>query len=664
MGALEDRTEARLRRGEGLALVPELSELAAEAPLRERVRGQLMRALYQVGRQAEALAEYDRVRELLAEELGDDPGPELQRLHLQILDQADELEVAAVAAPRRQRPATNVPAATGPVIGRETAITQAQQLLGAGRLVTLTGPGGAGKTTLALEVARRERPPPDGTWLVELAALRDATEVVGAVAAAIGGDVGEVVSGDLGGLSDALADRELLLVVDNAEHVVDQVAALASALLRSTPSVRLLVTSRESLAVDGELVWSLPPLGLPEEGAADPAVVGASPAVDLLLDRIRRHDPRFTLTAEQTPAAVSIVRRLDGIPLAIELAAARTRVMSLPELADALDDRFAVLTGGGRDTPSRQRTLRAAIDASWDLLDDDLQVAWAALAVPVGRFDHGLAQRLLAAAGVRRPSLDVLGELTARSVVTASTSEDAARFLMLGSLRAYGMERLRELGLDRAVRLGHLDGVIEMVTGCHRAGPPGQFRVDLTGLATWLDEARAALHTGRELGELRRVQQLAGGLGWHWLLGGHAREGIGWLDAGLGARDGAPPGPCRGRRRRSGRSGRCRRAGRCDGRVAPGLRAPDHGPDRSCRRAVRGGPRPRRSGPHATGRPGGRLGTRPGARHRHRRDRPGHRTGACPTAGHRGSGTVPPGAGAGAGGAHAAPVGGRCGRRR
>ncbi len=540
--AWEDRAEARLRRGDGAELIPELTELVSSEPLRERIRGQLMRALYQAGRQADALAEFARTRELLAEELGVDPGPELQRLHLQVLDQADELEVTAVAASRRRR-TTNLPVATTPVIGRETAIEQTQQLLAAGRLVTLTGPGGAGKTTLALEVARREPVPPDGTWLVELAPLQDGAALAATVATAVGLDRGALTGdeNDLAPVVAALADRALLLVLDNAEHVVDDVARLAGALLGQAASVQLIVTSREALGVAGELVWSLPPLGLPDAAETEPSVAAASPAIDLLVHRVRQHDPTFALTPEQVPAAVSVVRRLDGIPLAIELAAARVRVLSLPELATALEDRFMVLTSSGRGVPSRQRTLRATIDASWELLDEDLQAAWAAFAVPVERLDRDLAQRLLAAAGVDREPLDVLTDLVDRSLLIAQTASAGTRLRMLESLRAYGQERLGELGLDGAVRRGHREAVRQGIAACHDDGRPGDFGTDLPGLATWLGEARVALATAVAQGELAGAQELAGGLGWLWLLRGYAHEGIGWLDAGLGARDGAPP---------------------------------------------------------------------------------------------------------------------------
>jgi predicted ATPase/DNA-binding SARP family transcriptional activator len=539
---IEDRNEASLALGAGVELVAELTELVEAQPLRERLSGQLMRALYRAGRQAEALAHFERIRRLLADELGVDPSPELQRLHLQLLEQADDLEVTAVSTRRPARPTGNLPAATTPVIGRDAAIDRVAQLLDAGRLVTLTGPGGAGKTTLALEVARRLPAPTGGIRLVELAPLTSGAAVVHQVATGLG-----LVPGGLGASMDAdalvgtLTDRDLLLVLDNCEHVVVEVAELATALLARAPGVRVLATSREPLAVRGELVWSLPTLALPDEETADLETILAAPAVELLVDRIRAHDPSFELDEVTAPAAAAIVRRLDGLPLAIELAAARHRVLSLPDLADALDDRFAVLSTTQRGAPSRQRTLRGALDWSWELLDPDQRSAWAALAVPVDGVDRATAAALLEAAGVGGHPLDVVAGLVDRSLLTVQTTRSATRYRMLESVRHYGRERLRDLGDDTAVRARHADVIADKLAGCHGHPDREVFEVDLDELAGWLDEARAALRWASDADDRDRVQRLAGRLGWLWLLGGLATEGVAWLDRGLGARDGAPP---------------------------------------------------------------------------------------------------------------------------
>jgi predicted ATPase/DNA-binding SARP family transcriptional activator len=541
--AAEDRLEASLGLGGGAELVPELTDLATAEPLRERPAGQLMRALYRAGRQADALAAYERIRQLLADELGVDPGPQLQRIHLQVLEQADELEVATLSAPRPRQAASNLPAPTRTVIGRDAAIARTGQLLAAARLVTLTGPGGAGKTTVALEAARRHPTPPDGTWLVEFASLTDGAGVPDAVAHAVG-----VGGGGPGGrglsvetLADALVERSVLLVLDNCEHLVAAVAELVGTLLARAPGLRVLATSREPLGVEGELLWSLPSLGVPALGAQGIDEVAAAPAVALLVDRIRAHEPTFHLDVDGAAAAATIVRRLDGIPLAIELAAARARVLSLPELATALEDRFDVLASGPRSAPSRQRTLRGAIGWSWDLLDEHLRVAWAVLSVPVDGADRELASALLEAADVAGEPLDVLGELADRSIVSIDTTVTPARYRMLESLRAYGHDRLQALGLEGPVRTRHAEVVREALAACHDDTDPTVFGVDLDGLAAWLDEARAALRWAADADERGRVQQLAGSLGWLWLLRGLAAEGLRWLERGLSALDGAPP---------------------------------------------------------------------------------------------------------------------------
>jgi predicted ATPase/DNA-binding SARP family transcriptional activator/tetratricopeptide (TPR) repeat protein len=544
LNAREDRVEAGLALGGGADLVPELTELVAAEPLRERLSGQLMRALYRAGRQADALAEYERIRHELADELGVDPGPDLRRVHLQVLEQADDLEVEVLSTPRRARATTNVPAATRSVIGRAGDLERVAQLLASSRLVTLTGPGGAGKTTLAVEVARQQTVPEDGTWLVELAALRDGAAVAHTVANTLGVAAG--VGGsevDATRLAELLRDRTVLIILDNCEHVVAEVADLVHTLLTHAPQVRVLATSREPLAIDGELVWSLPTLGVPAPDDVEVDAVLAAPAVQLLVDRIQTHEPTFGLDAGSAPAAATIVRRLDGIPLAIELAAARHRVLPLPELAAALDDRFSVLSDTRRTAPTRQRTLRGAIDWSWDLLDREQRAAWAALSVPVDGADRSMAEALLAASGVTAEPLDAIRDLVDRSLVTVATTGDGrARYRMLESLRAYGQERLRDLGLEEVVRACHTEVVEEALDRCHVGDDPGAFGVDLDGLRDLLGDARTAMRWAADVDDLPRVQRLAGRLGWWWLLGGLATEGLRWLDLGFGAVDGAPPG--------------------------------------------------------------------------------------------------------------------------
>jgi predicted ATPase/DNA-binding SARP family transcriptional activator/SAM-dependent methyltransferase len=533
LAAVEDRIEAVMALGRPSEVIGDLTDLLEAHPLRERLCGQLMLALYQVGRQAEALDRYERTRRLLADELGVDPGPQLQEVHAVVLRQAVEL---APAARRRPRASGNLPAPRTSVVGRDASLEQVGRLLDTARLLTLTGPGGAGKTTLALEVARRREPPAHGTWLVELAPLSTVEAVPAAVADALGLSTGGLGSRDVDTehLLDTLADQERLVVLDNCEHLLDVVALLTERLLTGAAGLRVLATSREPLQLAGEVVWSVPGLGVPEEDAGDATQVATAPAVQLLVDRTRAHSPDFVVDDGNAAAAAQVVRRLDGIPLAIELAAARLRVLGLTELAAGLDDRFRLLAGRGRTAPSRQRTLRAALDWSWDLLDDRLRHSWVALAVPRVPMDLGLAGALLAAAGVTDDPLEIVTDLVDRSLLTADPAAEPTRYRMLESLRDYGEERLDEQPWSEAVRDRHAEAVHDALLACHTAATPATFGVDLDGLTAWLDDARAALAWAHQRDDRRLGQRLTGLLGWVWLLRGHSDEGVAWLDAFLG----------------------------------------------------------------------------------------------------------------------------------
>lgn len=535
--AVEARAEAIVRQGDHERAVAELVDLAATHPLREQLRGQLMLALYGAGRQADALAIYDETRRMLAEELGVDPGPQLQTIHHRVLTQDDGLSAGPPQAPAQAPVQGNLPAPRSSVVGRDHALEQIAQLLSHTRLLTVTGPGGAGKTTLALEAARGGVAPADGTWLVELAPVATGEAVVTTIADALG-----VTGGGLGtaGIDDdallrTLGDKHALLLLDNCEHLLDTISPLVERVLTTAAHVQVLATSREPLGLPGEMVWSVPGLGVPDEGHITADQVMAAPAVTLLVERARAHTPAFALSDDTAPAAATLVRRLDGIPLAIELAAARLRVLSLTEVTDALDDRFRLLTGRGRTVASRQRTLRATLDWSWDLLDEPLRRAWAALAVPADRFDLAMATALLAAADVDAEGLDVVADLVDRSLLSVDTTTNPARYRMLESLRDYGHERLAEQGLVDVVHAAHADAVEAALAGCHPEPSAVRFGVDIEGMAAWLDDARVALRWAHENGDRPRAQRIAGLLGWLWLLRGRSAEGVAWLDRGLPA---------------------------------------------------------------------------------------------------------------------------------
>ena len=357
LAVLEERIDADLAAGADAALVGELEALAAEHPYRERLHGQLMRALYRAGRQADALDAFRRVRGSLVEDLGLDPGRELQQLEAAILAHDPSLDVDEPAGAPEPPP---LPSPLTPLLGREAEVEAAAALLGdpAVRLVTLTGPGGIGKTRMALELASRtaERYG-DGARFVPLAAIDAAVRVVPAIAQALG------VVDDL---AEHLASRELLLVVDNLEQVLDAAPDLA-ALLATAPRVTLLATSRAPLRIAGERELAVSPLA-------------REPAVELFVTRARALGARV----EPGPDVERICDRLDRLPLAIELAAARSKLLSPAAILDRLERRLDLLSSGPRDAPARQQTLRAAIGWSYDLLDPPVQRLFAELGVFVG----------------------------------------------------------------------------------------------------------------------------------------------------------------------------------------------------------------------------------------------------------------------------------------
>ncbi|MGI8333531.1 AfsR/SARP family transcriptional regulator [Actinomadura scrupuli] len=563
LDATEDRVEAEFALGRAARLVPELEELVAAHPLRERLRGQLMRALYAAGRQAEALEAYEAARKTLGETFGIDPGPELSDTHLAILRRSPELDAPARPSPIRaalihreplhHEPSgrapvrtlsprtraghrTNLPAQFTSFVGREAEIDRLGELLGRARLVTLTGPGGAGKTRLACEAATRLVPAmPDGVWFVPLAPVRDALDVPQAVLSALGIPdairVAETIeiTRPLDRLVDVLENQRLTLVLDNCEHLVGAVAALADRLLAAAPEVRILATSREPLSITGETLCPVPSLPLPPEDAdAERSMDHAS--VRLFADRAEAVRPGFVVDADNVAAVVGICRALDGIPLAIELAAARLRALTPAQVAGRLDDRFRLLTSGSRTALPRHQTLRAIVDWSWDLLDDAERTVLRRLSIFSGGAAPDAAERVCALDGDSHEVIDLIAALVDKSLVVA-TGQVEVRYRLLETVRAYALQRLAESGEQERVRAAHAAYFLGFA---ERAEPElrGREQVRWTDrLVAEHDNCIAALRGAIEVRDVPTGVRLVGALAWFWIMRDYEAEAGQWAIA-------------------------------------------------------------------------------------------------------------------------------------
>ncbi|MEV4014605.1 BTAD domain-containing putative transcriptional regulator [Nonomuraea angiospora] len=427
LAAVEDRAEAALALGEHHAVAAELAELVETHPWRERARALLMRALYAGGRQAEALAAFEQARRFLGDELGVDPSAELAEAHLAIL----RAEPAAAPALRR------LPAQLTSFVGRSQELRELSTLPAGSRLVTLTGPGGTGKTRLAVEASGRV---PGEVCFVDLSALSDGAQVAPAVAAALG-------LRESGPPEDrlvaALADRPVLVILDNCEHVVAGAAGLAHRLLAACPALRILATSREALGITGEVLFPVGQLAVPAPDAALAEAL-ACPAVRLFADRAAAVRHGFVVDAATIGAVRRICAALDGLPLAIELAAARLRSFTLDEVDARLADRFRLLSRGERTAAPRHQTLRAVVDWSWGLLDPDEQALARRLTVFAGGATLADAERVCGLDGLAGSDdvAAVLAGLVDKSLVEAHDG----RYRMLETVREYCAERLAETG--------------------------------------------------------------------------------------------------------------------------------------------------------------------------------------------------------------------------
>jgi predicted ATPase/DNA-binding SARP family transcriptional activator len=515
LAAIEERLDIELQLGRHQVAVVLLDELVATHPLRERLRALLMTALYRAGRQADALRIFQDGRRILGEELGLEPGHELRELEAAILAQDRSLDAVVVASSDtsphpHSRP--TIPEALTPLVGRDRELRDLTGLFAEHRFITLVGPGGVGKTRLALEVGRVESASLRfGGCLVELAPVGDPAGVRAAIASAL--DLP-----DPGRLAELIGDNDLLIVLDNCEHVIATAAEVAEDLLRRCPGLRLIATSREGLRVGGEAIWPVPPLGTDD-------------AVELFLARARAAGTPLELTDDDLAVIADICVRLDGLPLAIELAAARTRAFPIQQIASRLNDRFRLLTGGSRTALPRQQTLRAVVDWSYELLFEEEQRVFERLAVFPGGCDLASAEVVCADETLAADDLhDVIHALVEKSLVIAVPRGDGLRFTQLQTLAQYGREKLAERGDAERVRDAMAKHYAELCAQSAAAYRGDQQRAWLTAIDQEHDNLRAALEWAVANDDAETALTIAGGTSWpHWLAG-MVIEGKRWLD--------------------------------------------------------------------------------------------------------------------------------------
>ncbi|MFI7662478.1 BTAD domain-containing putative transcriptional regulator [Micromonospora parva] len=520
--AMEDRFDVEVGLGHGPELVAELTDVVAAHPVRERLVIALMRALAASGRDNEALLVYQRTSAALADALGVDPSPELSALHVALL--------RGEVRRREENRKTNLRAELSSFIGKDEAVAEVGALVAEHRLTTLIGPGGSGKTRLATETARRMLDDvPDGAWLVEFAAIGPDGDVVQATLAGLGlrdALLGEAPSMELiDRLVAAIREREALLILDNCEHVIESAAVLADRLLGECRRLRILATSREPLGITGEALWPVAPLALPGVDA-DPGEIETSPAVRLLRDRAGAVRRDLAVDASTSWTMARICRALDGMPLAIELAAARLRTMSIDQLARRLDDRFRLLTGGSRTALPRHRTLRAVVDWSWELLTDAERTVLRRLSVFSGGVSLEAAERVCAGDEVAQEEvLELVTALAEKSLLVVE-GDEVPRYRMLGTIKEYAAHRLAEAGESDLARHAHLAYFTELA----ETAEPQLRRADqVTWLATLEvehDNIGSAMRGALAAGEAHAAMRLAAGAGWYWWLGGHRTEGM------------------------------------------------------------------------------------------------------------------------------------------
>src|SRR5215207_540885 len=540
--------EARKEGGEASEA---LDRVVDEEPTREAAHVGLMRLYALLGRRREALRPYERLSEALFKGFETEPEAEASRLQQEIWAGTFP-PVAASSAPagfpaEEEVPSPagagakhNLPLARTSLVGREREKLEVKQLLAMTRLLTLTGAGGSGKTRLALEVARDLAGVyPDGAWLVGLAPLTEPELVPQAVVQALG--VREQPNRPLlQTLKDTLRAKKLLLVIDNCEHLVEAAARLVDALLGSCPRLRILATGRTALEVAGEVNWVVPSLSLPgpRQGAPTAEELAGYESVRLFVERARYRNPSFALAAGNVQAVAEVCRRLEGIPLAIELAAARIGVLSAGQIAERLDDALGLLRAGGRTADPRHATLRGTLDWSFELLSEPERELFRRLSVFAGGWSLEAAEAVGVGERIDEGDvLDLLSKLVDKSLVVvnagAEQQEDASHYRMLEPIRQYARERLEESGQADAVRNRHAASFLVLA---ERAGPElrGPRQVEwLKRLDTERDNVRGAMRWLLGKGESERAARMGWALWLFWWMHGHFTEGRRWMEEAL-----------------------------------------------------------------------------------------------------------------------------------
>jgi predicted ATPase/DNA-binding SARP family transcriptional activator/DNA-binding CsgD family transcriptional regulator len=526
-----------------------LRRVVSEEPAREEAHAALMRLHALSGQRQEAILQYERLRHSLSEELGAEPGAQSRRLYEEVRAGSSLATPPPSAGGPSEAPVDsarhNLPASLTSFVGREREMLEARRLLPMTRLLTLIGAGGSGKTRLALEVARGlVGAYPDGVWLVELAPLSEGDLVAQEVAGAL--EVPERPGQPLTStLVDTLRDKELLLVMDNCEHLIDAAARLADTLLASCPRLRVLATSREPLGVSGEVLWQVPPLSLPAttdgESVRESTVESlmSYEAVRLFVDRAHLRLPDFHLTQENAGAVARVCRKLEGIPLAIELATARMGALAVEQVAQRLEVSLDVLKSASRTAEPRQQTLRATLDWSYNLLSEAERALFRRLSVFAGGWTLEAAEAVCSGGDIEEERiLDLLGELVYKSLVVAgATTGSAVRYRMLEPVRQYALEKLEESAEAEGVRGKHAAFFLAVAEEAEPelAGPRQRLWVER--LEEEHDNLREALSWLLDSGAGDLGLRFGGALWRFWFARGYVSEGLRWLEESLASSD-------------------------------------------------------------------------------------------------------------------------------